>query len=155
MGIYLWFKIYFLIDTNAKIWTEIIDLVILGRNYWSSGRVCMFLSHLQRLWHTLHHSPKVYLIYLWHLWHALIYTVFNGLVGKLLVSAFQIFLWIENRLNIKKVMSKDVSVCSFPIFDIFDIHCIRTLRCIWSIFNIDSITFKENENDIFNMSHTL
>ena len=39
LGIYLWFKIYFLIDTNAKIWTEIIDLVILGRNYWSSCRV--------------------------------------------------------------------------------------------------------------------
>ena len=34
LGIYLWFKIYFLIDTNAKMWTEIIDLVILGRNYW-------------------------------------------------------------------------------------------------------------------------
>ena len=39
LGIYLWFKIYFLIDTNAKIWTEIIDLVVLGRNYWSSCRV--------------------------------------------------------------------------------------------------------------------
>ena len=29
----------FLIDTNAKMWTEIIDFVILGRNYWSSCRV--------------------------------------------------------------------------------------------------------------------
>ena len=38
-GIYLWFKIYFLIDTNAKMWTEITDLVVLGRNYWSSCRV--------------------------------------------------------------------------------------------------------------------
>ena len=40
-------------------------------------------------------------------------------------------------------MSKNVCVCSFPNFD---------------VFNIDSITFKENENDIsdiFNMSHTL
>ena len=27
LGIYLWFKIYFLIDTNAKMWTEITDLV--------------------------------------------------------------------------------------------------------------------------------
>ena len=26
--IYLWFKIYFLIDTNTKIWPEIIDLVV-------------------------------------------------------------------------------------------------------------------------------
>ena len=28
LGIYLWFKIYFLIDTNTKMWTEITDLVI-------------------------------------------------------------------------------------------------------------------------------
>ena len=41
LGIYLCFKIYFLTDTNAKMWTEIIDLVILGRNYWSSCRVLM------------------------------------------------------------------------------------------------------------------
>ena len=68
--------------------------------------------------------------YLQHLQHALIYTVFHGMVGKLLVSDFQNFLWIENWLNIKKVMSKDVCVCSFPIFDIFDIHCITALRCI-------------------------
>ena len=39
MGIYLWFKIYFLIDTNAKMWTETTDIVVLGRNYWSSGSV--------------------------------------------------------------------------------------------------------------------
>ena len=28
LGIYLWFKIYFLIDTNTKMWTEITDLVV-------------------------------------------------------------------------------------------------------------------------------
>ena len=28
MGIYLWFKIYFLIDTNAKMWAEITDIVV-------------------------------------------------------------------------------------------------------------------------------
>ena len=39
LGIYLCFKICFLIDTNTKIWTEITDLVVLGRNYWSSCRV--------------------------------------------------------------------------------------------------------------------
>ena len=58
-------------------------------------------------------------------------------------------------------MSKNVCVCSFPIFDNFDIHSITALRCIWSIldiFDIDSITFKENESDIsdiFDMPHTL
>ena len=58
------------------------------------------------------------------------------MVEKLWVSASQNFLQIENRLNIKKVMSKDVCVCSFPIFDTFDIHTITALMCIWSIFNI-------------------
>ena len=52
------------------------------------------------------------------------------------VSASQNFLWIENQLNIKKVMSKNVCVYSFPIFNIFNIHSITALRCIWSIFDI-------------------
>ena len=66
------------------------------------------------------------------------------------------FFGIENPLNIKEVMSKNMFVCiwafhqlfktvcgcSFPIFDIFNIHNITALRCIWSIFDIDSITFK-------------
>ena len=72
--------------------------------------------------------------YLWHLQHASIYTVF-GMVEKPLVSASQNFLRIENWLIIKKVMSINVCVCSFLIFDIFDIHSITALRCIWSIFN--------------------
>ena len=59
-------------------------------------------------------------------------TCFNihSMVGKPLVSAFQNFLQIENRLIIKKVMSKYVCVCSFHIFDIFDMHSITALRCI-------------------------
>ena len=52
---------------------------------------------------------------------------------NLSVSAFQNFLWIEHQLNIKKVMSKNVCVCYFAIFDI---HSITALRCIWSIFDI-------------------
>ena len=58
------------------------------------------------------------------------------MVEKFRVSAFQNFLRIENRLNVKKVMSKNVDVCSFPIFDIFNIDSITALRCIWSIFDI-------------------
>ena len=77
--------------------------------------------------------------YLRHLRHALIYTVFDGMVGKLSVSAFQNFFRIENPLIIKEVMSQNVSVCSFPIFDIFNIHSITALRCIWSIFDIFDI----------------
>ena len=41
--------------------------------------------------------------------HALIYTVFDGMVGKLSVSAFQNFFRIENPLIIKEVMSQNVS----------------------------------------------
>ena len=57
------------------------------------------------------------------------------MVEKLYVSASQNFLQIGNWLNIKKVMSKTVCVCSFPIFDIFNIHSITALKCIWSIFD--------------------
>ena len=36
------------------------------------------------------------------------YIVFDGMVEKPLVSAFQSFLWIENWLNIEKVMGRNV-----------------------------------------------
>ena len=97
----------------------------------------------------------------WHLQHASAYLKFDGMARKLYVSASQNILQIDNQLNIKKVMSKNVCVCSFAIFDIFNIHSNTALKCTWSIFDIfgiDNITFKENENDIFNifvMSHTL
>ena len=58
LGIYLWFKIYSLIDINAKIWTEIIDLVVLGRNYWSSCRVKIQYSFIRttkkKKWNGIH-----------------------------------------------------------------------------------------------------
>ena len=68
--------------------------------------------------------------YLQHLQHALIYTVFDGMVEKPSILAFQNFFRIENPLSIKEVMSQNVCVCSFPIFDIFDIHSTTALRCI-------------------------
>ena len=68
--------------------------------------------------------------YLRHLQHALIYTGSDGMVGKPSVSASQNFLRIENRLIIRKVMSINVCVCSFLIFNIFDIHSITALRYI-------------------------
>ena len=43
-----------------------------------------------------------------HFQHASTYIVFDGMVGKPEVSAFQNFFWIENQVNIKNVMSKDV-----------------------------------------------
>ena len=39
-----------------------------------------------------------------------IYSI-DGMVEKLSVSAFQNFLWIENQLNIKKVMDRNVWMC--------------------------------------------
>ena len=36
------------------------------------------------------------------------YIVFDGMVDKLTVSAFQNFLRIENQLNIKKVIGRNV-----------------------------------------------
>ena len=39
------------------------------------------------------------------------YIEFDGIVEKPSVSAFQNFLWIENRLNIKKVMGRNVLMC--------------------------------------------
>ena len=83
---------------------------------------------------------------LWHLRHASTHIGFDGMVGKLSVSAFQNFFRIENPLSIKEFMSQILCVCSFPIFDIFDIYSITALRCIWSIFDIfdiHRITFKK------------
>ena len=40
-----------------------------------------------------------------------IYIVFDGMVKKPLVSAFQNFLGIENWLNIKKVMGRNMWMC--------------------------------------------
>ena len=39
------------------------------------------------------------------------YIVYDGMVEKPLVSAFQNFLQIENRLNIKKVKDRNVWMC--------------------------------------------
>ena len=47
--------------------------------------------------------------------HALTYIALDGMVEKVKVSAFQNFLQIENRLNIKKVMDKNVYVPCFNI----------------------------------------
>ena len=39
------------------------------------------------------------------------YIVFHGIIKNPLVSAFQNFLQIENRLNIKKVMDRNMWMC--------------------------------------------
>ena len=64
------------------------------------------------------------------------YIGFDGMVGKLSVSAFQNFFWIKNPLSINEVMSQNVCLCSFPIFYIFDIHSLTPLMCTLSIFDI-------------------
>ena len=47
--------------------------------------------------------------------HASTYMALDGMFGKVSVSAFQNFFWIENCLNIKKVISKNVFVPGFNI----------------------------------------
>ena len=42
------------------------------------------------------------------------YIALGGMVGKVSVSAFQNFFWIENLLNIKKVMSKTFKASFYP-----------------------------------------
>ena len=41
LGIYLWFKIYFLIDTNTKTWTEITDLVVFRKKLLNVPAGCL------------------------------------------------------------------------------------------------------------------
>ena len=49
---------------------------------------------------------------------------------KALSLSFPKLFRIENPLSIKEVMSQNVCVYSFPIFDVSDIHSIIALRCI-------------------------
>ena len=58
---------------------------------------------------------------------------------KALSFSFPNFFRIENLLSIKEVMSQNVCVCSFPIFNIFDIHSITPHMCTLSIFDIFDI----------------
>ena len=81
-----------------------------------------------------------------HLRHTSTYIGFDSMVGKLSVSAFQNFFRIENPLIIKEVMSQNVSVCSFPIFDIFDIHSITALG-VFDLFSTSSTYIGLHSND--------
>ena len=57
-----------------------------------------------------------------------IYSI-NGMVEKHWVSAFQNFLRIENPLNIKKVMGRNVWMCFDSNIDSLDKHSIQCITC--------------------------
>ena len=57
------------------------------------------------------------------------YIVFDGMVEKPWVSAFQNFLRIENLLNIKKVMGRNVWMCFDSSIDSLDKHSIQCIAC--------------------------
>ena len=57
------------------------------------------------------------------------YIVFDGMVEKPLVSAFQNFLRIENPLNIKKVMGRNVWMCFDSSINSLDKHSIQYIAC--------------------------
>ena len=59
----------------------------------------------------------------------LTYIVFDGMVEKSSVSAFQNFLQIENPLNIKKVMGRNVWMCFDSSIDSLDKHSIQCIAC--------------------------
>ena len=59
------------------------------------------------------------------------------MVEKPSVSAFQNFLWIENRLNIKKVMGRNVWMCFDSSIDSLDKHSIQCIVCF--DLRIDSV----------------
>ena len=57
------------------------------------------------------------------------YIVFDGMVEKASVSAFQNFLQIENPLNIKKVMGRNVWMCFDSNINSLDKHSIQCIAC--------------------------
>ena len=67
-----------------------------------------------------------------------IYTVFDATVEKLWVSAFQNFFRIENPLNIKEVMSKNMFVYILSFFWTFD--QLFLFITIFDTFNMKVIT---------------
>ena len=57
-----------------------------------------------------------------------IYSI-DGMVEKPSISAFQNFLQIENPLNIKKVMGRNVWMCFDSSIDSLDKHSIQCIAC--------------------------
>ena len=77
----------------------------------------------------------------------LTYIAFDGMTQKPSVSAFQVFFRIENWLNIKKVMSKNVCrvyVLCINCIDIYSIKCIRNFMTSVDTINIHSIFMSRN-----------
>ena len=59
------------------------------------------------------------------------------MVEKPLVSAFQNFFWIENWLNIKKVMGRNVWMCFDSSINSLNKHSIQWIACF--DLHIDSV----------------
>ena len=64
--------------------------------------------------------------------------VFDGMVGKPCISAFQNFFRIENPMNIKEVMSTNMFVIFWASFEAFDQLFI--LITIFNTFDMKAIT---------------
>ena len=65
------------------------------------------------------------------------YIVFDGMVEKPWVSAFKNFLQIENPLNIKKVVGRNVWMCCDSSIDSLKKHSIQCIACF--DLGIDSV----------------
>ena len=68
-----------------------------------------------------------------------IYIVFDGMVEKPSVSAFQNFFWIENPLNIKEVMSTNVYVICIDCLTYIALNALEVVMSSVNSVNIYSI----------------
>ena len=62
----------------------------------------------------------------------------DGMVEKPSLSAFQNFLRIENRLNIKKVMGRNVWMCFDSSIDSLNKHSIQCIACLIFISTVST-----------------
>ena len=70
----------------------------------------------------------------------------DGMVEKPSVSAFQNFLQIENQLNIKKVMGRNVHMCFDSSIDSLNKHSIQCIACF--DLHIDSVDKQDTIHNI-------
>ena len=70
----------------------------------------------------------------------------DGMVEKPIVSALQNFLRIENRLNIKKVMGRNVWMCFDSSINSLDKHSIQCIACF--DLHIDSVDKQDTIHNI-------
>ena len=137
LGIYLWFKIYFLIDTNTKMWTEITDLVVFRK------KLLKFLQGAQ-----VYSPPEVAFFNIFFVSSSLckpflttIPTLCNDL--KTRIQALSC-LWEREGGGVSPTHSKEPSVACVPSCLVFRTFCLIVKQGKW--FMIDFNTFQDKNS---------